>query len=96
MAAERKFVDLESNPDLIALVHDARNRGAQVVLREHGTPVASIVPNLELEPLSDEAEARIARIRALAGSMKDAFPEDFVEEIYRSRHEGSRKPSEGK
>jgi hypothetical protein len=133
MAAERKYIDIEDDPNWAEIARAVHDSGESVVVRVGGHKLAALTPlspaddadELSPEerhrafmasagswkglvddeiirdildrsgrgraPLSvsvlseDEREARRERILALAGSLKDLIPDDFVEENYRQR-----------
>jgi hypothetical protein len=88
--AERKYVDLEDDPDLPTLVRDLHSSREPIVLREAGEEVATLTPSGP-RPVS---EADVAAFLALAGSLAGTFPDDFVEQNYRQRLVGTRPPYE--
>jgi PHD/YefM family antitoxin component YafN of YafNO toxin-antitoxin module len=94
MAAERKFVNLEDKPDLVAVARDVGKTGEPVVLRESGHQFAVISPISEYKADVLRAEERHARIMAHAGSLKGLIDEEVIEEIYRGRTISTRPPVE--
>lgn len=96
MVAERKYIDLESHPDLTSVVDLAVASGASFVIRRAGRDVALVQP-LEAED-DDRLEAeRAARIeegfRATAGGWEENVDVDrFLEANRESRENSFRDP----
>jgi hypothetical protein len=97
MAAERKYIDAEDEPNLADVAREVHKSGESVVVREDGRALAVFVPLPDADDPVTEAlrrEERHKRLVDLAGSMKGLVDEERLREIYRSRSVSSRPPVE--
>lgn len=97
--AERLVIDIEDGPGLMEIAEMLDVTPRIVVLRRAGQEIARIVPAMNDDPYIrravelDPEQARAA-IRAVAGSLRGMFEDDFVEKNYRQRLVDTRSFSE--
>jgi hypothetical protein len=91
MAAERKIIDVEDNPNLAELARAVRDSGEEIVVREGGRNLVVVRPLSPSEiAYIDDPEDRRKGLMDFAGSMEGLIELDLMREIYASRGGRSR------
>jgi hypothetical protein len=93
MAAERRYIDIENDPNWAEIAREVHDSGETVVVREGGRKLAMLRPLTPSESAYiDNPEERHNALMAMAGSMKGLVDEDLLREIYRNRGASGKSP----
>ena len=83
MAAERRYIDIENDPNWAEIAREVHDSGESIVIREDGRKLAVMRPLTPSETTYiDDPEERHKAFLSFAGSMEGFFDDELVRDIF--------------
>jgi hypothetical protein len=82
MSTERYFVEFDKSSEMLRFAERVETSNDAIELRRGGRAIALLLPIIDSQSQDDDA---IGAFLALAGSMRDVFSDDFIDEVEENR-----------